>query len=582
MATGKVKWFNSEKGYGFIQPAEGGQDVFVHISAVERSGLRGLEEEKRYDVIRRIAEWPRQVEAADPASVFPWMIADRRYGHSVFRPDYGSEDDILLTTNFKSDVRKGYHSERSGVMAELRLWDTARTRGEIRRNMMFQLDTTPPELIAAWPLINSSSERFNTYTPTERGDVEFHAEFPFADAPLPASIPPLLTQNPIIIPGLADAPTVDGLCDTDSEYPDPQQYYQAALKLPAWSEDKLTWVYLAATPDDLAPDEAAVVLLEALLFERPVIASGVGGIVDIVKDGETGWRVPPRDPEALAEAVLEEWYETERAAASLATGGVGVAQEILETALGPDRASAVLQRIENQLKDQSGLYDLRKVDPQQLASVLRSEHPQTIALVLAHLDANQTAAVIRDLDADVGADVIFRMARMDKVSPEVLDVIKKSVGGTSELSLSQELQAAGGPQAVAQVMNLLAGTLEKELMGRLAERDSSLSDEIKDLMFVFEDIAKLDPKAIQRLLRDVESKTLALALKAATDELKEKIVDGMSQRARSALLEEMEFLGPVRLSDVEGAQGEVVKVARALEEAGEIVISGGEDDVLVE
>jgi flagellar motor switch protein FliG len=284
----------------------------------------------------------------------------------------------------------------------------------------------------------------------------------------------------------------------------------------------------------------------------------------------------------LAEAILEEWYETERAAASLATGGVGVAQEILEQTLGPDRAAAALQRIELQLKDQSGLSDLRKVDPQQLASVLRSEHPQAIALVLAHLDSGQTAAVIRDLDSDVGADVIFRMARMDKVSPEVLDAIKSSVTGTSELSLSQDMKAAGGPQAVAQVMNLLAGSLEKELMERLSERDSGLSEEIKDLMFVFEDMVKLDPKAIQRLLQDIESKTLAMALKAASDEVKDKITETMSQRARSALTEEMEFLGPVRLSDVEAAQAEIVKVARALEESGEIVISGGEDDVLVE
>ncbi len=287
-------------------------------------------------------------------------------------------------------------------------------------------------------------------------------------------------------------------------------------------------------------------------------------------------------PPEVAEAVLEEWYETERAASSLATGGVGVAQEILETALGKDRAVSVLERIETQLKDRSGLYDLRKVDPQQLASVLRSEHPQAIALVLAHLDAGQTAEVIRDLDPGVGADVIFRMARMDKVSPEVLDVIKSTVGGTSELALSQELSAAGGPTAVAHVMNLLAGTLEKELMGRLAERDANLSDEIKDLMFVFEDVVKLDPRALQRLLSEVDTKTLALALKAATEDLKDKIKETMSQRALTTLTDEMEFLGPVRLSDVEAAQAEIVKIARGLEEAGEIVISAGDDDVLVE
>jgi flagellar motor switch protein FliG len=284
----------------------------------------------------------------------------------------------------------------------------------------------------------------------------------------------------------------------------------------------------------------------------------------------------------LAEAVLLEWYETERAAASLATGGVQIAREILEATLGPERAGAVLQRIETQLKDQSGLYGLRKVDPQQLASVLRTEHPQTIALVLAHLDPGQTAEVLRDLDPDTGGDVIYRIACMDKVLPEVLDVIRTAMGGTSELSMSQDLQAAGGPQAVAQVMNLLAGSTEKELMQRLTDRDSNLSDQIKDLMFVFEDIMKLTPAALQRLLRDVQSKTLAMALKAATEDLKAKIMGTMSQRAVSTLTEEMEFLGPVRLSDVEAAQTEIVKIARALEEVGEIVITGGANDVLVE
>ncbi len=337
----------------------------------------------------------------------------------------------------------------------------------------------------------------------------------------------------------------------------------------------------ALTIDQLTGREKAAVLLMAL---------GPEAAAEVTKD------LQPDDLEAisleiarldgvsasLAEAVLEEWSETQRAAVSLAAGGVGYAREILVRALGPDRAAAVLARIEAQIQDSSGLYDLRRVDPQQLGSVLRAEHPQTIALVLAHLDTTQTAAVLRDMDPTVGADVIHRMARMDKVMPEVLEVIRTSVGGTSELSLSQELRAAGGPAPVAQVMNLLAGTLEKDLMQRLSERDGELAEEIKNLMFVFEDVIKLDDRALQRLMREVDSKTLAVALKTASEELKERIMGTMSQRARSALQEEMEFLGPQRLSDVEAAQAEIVHRTRELEESGEIVISGGDGDVLVE
>lgn len=337
----------------------------------------------------------------------------------------------------------------------------------------------------------------------------------------------------------------------------------------------------ALTIDQLTGREKAAVLLMALGPEaagevtKDLAADDLEAIsLEIARlDGVSA---------SLAEAVLEEWSETQRAAVSLAAGGVGYAREILVRALGPDRAAAVLARIEAQIQDNSGLYDLRRVDPQQLGNVLRAEHPQTIALVLAHLDATQTSAVLRDMDPVLGADVIHRMARMDKVMPEVLEVIRASVGGTSELSLSQDLRAAGGPAPVAQVMNLLAGTLEKDLMQRLSERDGELAEEIKNLMFVFEDVIKLDDRALQRLMREVDSKTLAVALKTASEELKERIMGTMSQRARSALQEEMEFLGPQRLSDVEAAQAEIVHRTRELEESGEIVISGGDGDVLVE
>lgn len=282
-------------------------------------------------------------------------------------------------------------------------------------------------------------------------------------------------------------------------------------------------------------------------------------------------------PMELAEAVLREWEQTEEAAFSLSEGGVDYAREILERALGPQKAAVVLKRIESQLRE-SGFQNLRNADPQQLTSVLRNEHPQTIALILAHLDSVLVADVLKQLDPALGSDVTYRLARMEKVLPEVLRIIEQSLGTEAALSLSQDMSSAGGPAAVAEVLNLVNASLEKELLEGIERYDGDLCEEIKSLMFVFEDIIKLDEKALQRVLREVDSKELAMALKAASAELKERITGTMSRRAVGALTEEMEFLGPVRLRDVEAAQSEIVKHVRALEEAGEIVIGGANDD----
>ncbi len=286
-------------------------------------------------------------------------------------------------------------------------------------------------------------------------------------------------------------------------------------------------------------------------------------------------------PPEVAEAVIQEWRQTEEAAYSLASGGVEYARELLERTVGPQRASVILKRIETQLRESSGFRSLKNADPQQLASVLRNEHPQTISLILAHLDATLVAEVLKQLDPKLGSDVLYRMARMDKVLPDVLQVIEQSLGTDAAVSMSQDLTTAGGPSSVAAVLNLVVGTLEKDLLDGLEQQDPELCEEIKSLMFVFEDIARLDDKALQRALRDIDSKELALALKAASDELKERIRSVMSQRAASAIQEEMEMLGPVRLRDVEEAQAAVVKVIRGLEEAGEIVIGGAADEVIL-
>jgi flagellar motor switch protein FliG len=283
----------------------------------------------------------------------------------------------------------------------------------------------------------------------------------------------------------------------------------------------------------------------------------------------------------VMEAVLGEWLEGALGIDSLTTGGVEYAKEVLEKAFGPQKAAQILKRIQGQLSETAGLHRLRKADPQQLGNTMRGEHPQTIALVLAHLEASHCAAVLKELDHALGGEVVYRMARMEKVSPEMLQLIERALGSEADLSFSQGMSAAGGPAAVASVLNLVAGSLEKELLEGVAAKDAVLCDQIKNLMFVFEDLAALDDKALQRLLREVDAKQLALALKAASDELKARIMAAMSQRAVAALREEMEFLGPVKMRDVETAQTAIVAQVRKLEESGEIVLSAGVDDVVI-
>lgn len=284
---------------------------------------------------------------------------------------------------------------------------------------------------------------------------------------------------------------------------------------------------------------------------------------------------------AVIDQVLEEWIESAIGIGSLSSGGVEYAREVLEKAFGSVKAAGILRRVQGQLADTAGLTRLRRADPQQLGNTLRNEHPQTIALVLAHLDPQQTANILKEIPSAKGGEVVYRMAGMEKVQPEMLQLIEKHIGADAS-SIMSEGTVSGGPKAVAEVMNFISGSLEKELLGGVEERDPELAEVIKNLMFVFEDLTSLDDKAIQRVLREVEAKSLALALKAASPELKAKILGCMSQRAVAALQEEMEMMGPARLKDVEAAQTAFVAQVRRLEEIGEIVIGGkGGDDVLI-
>ena len=286
-------------------------------------------------------------------------------------------------------------------------------------------------------------------------------------------------------------------------------------------------------------------------------------------------------PPDVVTVVLEEWQEQAQSAQSSVYGGFGAARTFLEKTVGQNETETVMKRLETTLQEGAGFKTLRKVDPESLANLLRSEHPQPVGLVLAHLEPGLVAEILQRLEPLLAADVLVRKAQMGKVLPDVLEVVERFLGGEASLSLSTPLAQAGGPAAVADVLNQAAPSVEKELLEEMANRDPALADKIKDLMFVFEDINRLDDKSTQRLVTEVETKDLALALKAASDELKEQIFRCMSQRAVGALKQEMEFLGPARIRDVEEAQRKIVAEVRRLEEAGEISLGGGDDELLV-
>ncbi|MBK7349409.1 MAG: flagellar motor switch protein FliG [Gemmatimonadetes bacterium] len=282
------------------------------------------------------------------------------------------------------------------------------------------------------------------------------------------------------------------------------------------------------------------------------------------------------------EGVLMEYRQVARAVQSLSEGGLGRAQEILEQSFGPAKARSILERIKEQLTD-SGLKKLKKAAPEVLLSVLRGEHPQTLALILAHLETKQAATVIEVMDTDLASDVLYRVARMEKVAPDMVAVVEQGLSSKTDLTLSQEMTLSGGPAAVAKVLTLASGSVEKAIIESITQRNHDLAQQITNLMFAFEDLITLDGKSMQRILRDVDSKELALALKAASEELRQHIMKNMSERAAQALQEEMEFLGPVRVKDVEAAQQRIIAAVRTLEEAGEIVLGGrgGDDELIV-
>lgn len=280
--------------------------------------------------------------------------------------------------------------------------------------------------------------------------------------------------------------------------------------------------------------------------------------------------------------VVAEFHEMCLAQDVISEGGIDQARKALEAAFGLDRANEVVTRVVQALKVLPFDF-IKKTDPSQLLSFIQDEHPQTIALILAHLNANQAAAVLSGLPQELRAEVARRIAIMDRTPPEVIrDIEKVLERKLSSAMVTQGFTVAGGVKSLVEVLNWVDRTTEKTILENLSETSPELADEIKKLMFVFEDIILLDDSSIQKVLREVDTKELALALKGVGEEVQTRIFRNMSERASAMLKEDMEFMGPVRLRQVEEAQQRIVGVIRRLEEGGEIVVArGGGEEIIV-
>ena len=278
--------------------------------------------------------------------------------------------------------------------------------------------------------------------------------------------------------------------------------------------------------------------------------------------------------------VLEEFEAMLLAGKYVSQGGMDFARGALEKALGPRKAQALLDRVSSTTT--SGFYMLRNVDPNQIIPFLSKEHPQTMALILSQLDSNQAAGVLNGLPEEIQADVAYRIARMDNISPEVLRELEDVLAQELQAIVSGQITEIGGPKTVAEILNSTGRSTEKAVLERLDAQDPELAEEVRNQMFVFDDIANLTDREIQMILREVDTKDLATALKGGSEEVQDRIFGNVSERVGTMIKEEMQFSGPVRMSDVEEVQLRVVQTVRQLEEAGQVtIVRGGSTDEFI-
>lgn len=326
--------------------------------------------------------------------------------------------------------------------------------------------------------------------------------------------------------------------------------------------------------------KAAIILVS--LGEE--IASAVIGrmgrdqIEDISRELAALKNLTPREQDN----VLEEFYNLAIAHKYIEQGGLSYARSILEKSLSPADAAEIINQV-TQAIQQTPFQFLQKAESENVLTFIQDEHPQTIALILAHMGPQKSAEILTGLPQQKQSEVIKRIASMDQTNPEVIREVEKGLENRLSDIVSQTFDKAGGVEAAASILNLSDRSTEKSILESLETDDPDLVEQIRRLMFIFEDIMLVNDKGIQAVLKEVDNDELALSLKTASDELKEKIFSNMSERAAQLIREDMEYMGPVRLSDVESAQQKIVDIVRRLEDAGEIFVSGrgGESELVV-
>ncbi len=283
----------------------------------------------------------------------------------------------------------------------------------------------------------------------------------------------------------------------------------------------------------------------------------------------------------LKEDVINEFYEVCLAQQYIAEGGIGYAKDLLEKALGEEKALDVISKLTTSLQVKPFEF-VRKAEASQILNFIQDEHPQTIALILSYLAPQQAALIMSALPPDRQADVAKRVATMDRTSPDVIKEVERVLETKLSSLVNQDYTVIGGVDAVVEILNAVDRGTEKHIMETLEIEDPELADEIRKKMFVFEDILLLDDRAIQRVLRDVDNNDLAVALKGSTEQVQNAIFNNLSKRLAAMIKEDMEFMGPVRMKDVEEAQQKIVNIIRKLEDSAEIIISrGGGDEIVV-
>ncbi|SMC65998.1 flagellar motor switch protein FliG [Sporomusa malonica] len=278
--------------------------------------------------------------------------------------------------------------------------------------------------------------------------------------------------------------------------------------------------------------------------------------------------------------VLTEFHQMCLAKEYISNGGLDYAREVLEKALGAEKAVSIINRLTTSLQIRP--FDFaRKTDPSQLLNFIQNEHPQTIALIMAYLQPEQSAAIVSALPPERQVDVARRIATMDRTSPDVIRDVERILERKLSSLVTQDFTAAGGVDSIVEILNRVDRTTERTIIENMEVQNPELAEEIKKRMFVFEDIVLLDDRSLQLVLREIDNKDLALALKATSSEVANKIYKNISKRAAEMLREEIEYMGPVRIRDVEEAQQKIVNNIRRLEESGEIVVSRGKGDEII-